>query len=129
PWTHQLAYGGFVGKNFGTIARSYAVANITAYSLTESPVGGFVGLNSGTIYESMSAGNVRGTDDLGGFVGSNDGAIRDSVSQVYVASSTNNDVGGFAGSQVSLGASIIRSMALGQVNSNDHAGGFIGNWF
>ncbi|MFO8109107.1 MAG: GLUG motif-containing protein, partial [Thermoplasmata archaeon] len=67
----EVAVGGLVGRNYGTVNNSYATGSVSGDRL----VGGLVGLNSeGTVQNSYATGSVtRKSDstsaDFGGFVG------------------------------------------------------------
>jgi hypothetical protein len=94
--------GGLVGRNEGTIERSWASGSVIAAAgmNDEEDAGGLVGYNTvtGTISDSYSLGEVNGTDWVGGLVGYNSGVIARSYS-VGIPNGV-SDVGGLVGETV-----------------------------
>ncbi len=71
--------GGLVGRNGGTITRSYTTGTVDKEILDIiSDIGGLVGHNRGTITNSYSNVEVNGNNNIGGFVGFNRGTILNS---------------------------------------------------
>jgi len=85
--------GGLVGKNEGTVERSYATGNVSG----TDDVGGLIGLNGGNVTESYATGDVSGNDDVGGLVGFNDGTVGESYATGSGSVSGTDDVGGLVG--------------------------------
>ena len=110
-----VGYGGFVGRNDGSIDSSTSSSNINVTTLfpnndptadpyaTSQGVGGFVGANRkpGRISNSSSTGSVTGvgvnTDGIGGFFGTSPGTISNSYSGSPVSGPPGNLVGAFGG--------------------------------
>jgi hypothetical protein len=124
---------GLVGRNFGSIARSYVTGFIQAsgprfWDAYPGRAGGLVGSNYGVITACYSAGVVDGGGTVGGLVGSNeyDREAPASISTSYSTSVVNGTatVGGLAGSN---GGSIISCYAYGAVSGNASVGGLVGS--
>lgn len=101
--------GGLVGKNNGTIASSYSLAQVNSYSTVEdkSSIGGFVGVNRGKISlsyvearpqttngsEIVTFSGINAVCIAGGFVCENSGTISNCYSNLTVTS--NSSTAGF----------------------------------
>lgn len=117
--TQQVAVGGLVGWNLGTIDNvsvSGQVANIHA-----AEIGGLVGENDGTITHSSSSATIvggHGTD--GGLVGTNTGQITQSFAtgSVQDANPDNSGGGALGGLVGDNQNSIQQSYATGPVSAN-----------
>ncbi|GEM_PF-1695030 len=112
--------GALVGNNLGTIANSYAAAEVSGGSQT----GGLVGYNleGGTIASSYSRGKVEGGAHVGGLAGDNRGIINNSYSTSEVEGEGNR--GGLVGYN---GGKINYSYSTGKVENTDtQAGGLVG---
>jgi hypothetical protein len=118
--------GGLVGRNSGTISKSYATGSITGTAGNQNgvngiAVGGVAGWNFGMITRSYSAASVTspGTGaDLGGLSGGNNGTISFSysmgpVSSVPVSSTEYFSLGGLVGRNET--GSITQSYATGSI--------------
>ena len=122
----STASGGFIGRSYADISKSYSTANVTGYVM----VGGFVGGNAGHISQSYATGNVvamidSGNAAAGGFVGSSgqDSMITSSYATGRVNSE--KEAGAFAGRLV-YNAEITNSYATGFAEGEDVTGGFVG---
>lgn len=124
--------GGLVGRNDGTVTRSFATGNV----IGKNNVGGFVGQNFWVIASSIATGNVTGSGSaVGGFVGFNNPGNITLVASITGSSATGNvtggiDVGGFAGrngTPTNGTGKLDGVTALGNVTSaNGQAGGLVG---
>jgi Bacterial Ig domain/Immunoglobulin I-set domain/The GLUG motif len=130
--------GGLVGRNSGTISKSYTTGSVTGTAgntngLNGIAVGGVAGWNFGTITQSYSAASVGspGTGaDLGGISGGNDGIISfsystGSVSSIPVSNTDNFSLGGLVGRNKT--GSITQSYATGSITGgpNSVLGGLV----
>jgi hypothetical protein len=130
--------GGLVGRNSGTISKSYTTGSVTGTAgntngLNGIAVGGVAGWNFGTITQSYSAASVGspGTGaDLGGISGGNDGTISlsystGSVSSIPVSNTDNFSLGGLVGRNKT--GSITQSYAMGSITGgpNSVLGGLV----
>lgn len=115
--------GGLVGKNGGSIMRSY----INGAVFGSGNIGGLVGCNNeGSIISSYSTGIVFGNTSIGGIVGNNRGSIMNSYSSVVVFGYY--EVGGIVGNNSEKG-NIINSYSTGKVSGILDVGGLVGwNW-
>lgn len=106
--------GGLVGRNYGTIAESYAAGSVTGHNY----VGGLAGTNvssesEGVISKCFATGEVTGDNDVGGLVGSlSSGSISDSYASAAVSGV--NYIGGLVGA--GYGDTIDNCFATGQVS-------------
>jgi hypothetical protein len=125
--------GGLVGRNYGTVFRSYATGTIRGSGASE---GGLVGYNyGGLIYQCFAKVHVKTVNDQngkgsgGGLVGWNAGRIVESyatgdVNNLYGNSS---DFGGLAGGSRGARAVISDSYSTGSVTTGSGvAGGLVG---
>jgi filamentous hemagglutinin family protein len=147
----QRYIGGLAGQNDGTIADSYSIAEVQAFSYA----GGLVGYNDGAISGSYSTGIVTTVYQFaGGIAGYNDigASISTSYSTAYVRASefagglaawntgaiadsyntgNTNGLNGSAGGVVGVNegpGSITRSYSAGSVTGTSNTGGLVG-WF
>ena len=106
----QMAVGGVVGKNIGTIKNISAYANVLVITTLEENatpnasgknIGGIVGLNNGTMTDIFSRCAVVGHTNVGGIAGCNTSSISSAVFESYEdgSSSVNGylNVGGVVG--------------------------------
>ncbi len=93
--TGNSTYGGFVGRNFGSINRSFSTGSVVKGAGTGDTAGGFAGRNEWSIDNSFSKCSVTGSSTVGGFVGENIGRINTSYSIGAVTASST--FGGFCG--------------------------------
>ncbi len=120
--TGDTIVGTIVGKNGGSISKSYA-ENIQIQSIDY--LGGLVGENSGFISESYAIGDLVGENALGGLVGHNkNGSIVNSFANVHVDG--NSQSGGLVG--LNDGGEITDSYSYGVVdNGISDIGGLVGS--
>ncbi len=135
---NNLAAGGLVGVNNGSIATSYATGSVNNSSGVATSTGGLVGLNVGSITGSNASGNVSVTDTgssvtpAGGLVGQNRGTISgSSASGAVVNYETNGAAGGLVGYNTSTGVITGGSFETGNVSdstngNSTHIGGLVG---
>ena len=121
--TGNIAVGGMVGMNYGTIANSYSTG---AVSGTGNGIGGLVGYNYGAISNSYSTNEVSGSgiSNLGGLVGYNGGGSSISNSYSTGAVSGTSTVGGLVG--YNSGGTISNSYSTGAVSGTSTVGGLVG---
>lgn len=121
--------GALAGQSAGTVANSYATANVRSTSYF---VGGLVGWNNGSIVDSHAGGGVLGIIHIGGLVGHNDtdARILRSYAEGNVVSDYGTDsthVGGLSGTNA---GTIEFSYATGNVSltvgHTTSAGGLVG---
>lgn len=88
-----MGVGGLVGRNEGTISRSYADRMVEGDNTT----GGLVGYNvgGGTVEDSFARGTVSGAKSVGGLVGSNEAVIRRTYAAAIVSGTS--QIGQLAG--------------------------------
>ncbi|MFZ7132602.1 MAG: S-layer homology domain-containing protein [Eubacteriales bacterium] len=73
--------GGFVGRNSGSISKSFSTGNATASTADQQTfAGGLVGYNDGGISNCYALGNVSGYSYVGGLIGSTSSNISNSYS-------------------------------------------------
>ena len=115
----RFSVGGLSGRNYGSIAQSYATGSVSG----NDSAGGLVGLNYGSITCSYATGSVGGYSYVGGLVGFNNNS---SISQSYATGSVsgNFSVGGLVGANI--GSSIAQSYATGYVRGGVNIGGLVG---
>ena len=106
-----MAVGGICGKNEMEIIRCINEGDVTG---TGYSVGGVAGYSSGSIQNSSSAGNVEGAKNIGGLVGANYGSV-DLCYSTGDVTGTDNNIGGFAGYNNSIGSEIHNSYSAGEV--------------
>jgi filamentous hemagglutinin family protein len=118
----EVAVGGLVGVNSGTITNSYATGNVSG-----DAVGGLVGLNAGSINNSYSTSSVTGSSVTGskygiggGLVGVNFGAVTNSYSTGNVSGDA---VGGLVG--VNIGGDHYGIGSNNNTISNSYATGSV----
>jgi filamentous hemagglutinin family protein len=94
----NVAFGGFVGSNFGFISYSYATGLVGVLGGPKH-AGGFAGINQqiGTIENSYSTGNVFGSSIVGGVAGTNLGLVSHSWALGDVTGTDTNANGGLGG--------------------------------
>lgn len=86
--------GGLSGVNEGTIARSYALSEVSSNGST---VGGLIGMSVGSITDSYSLAEITGgTDKVGGLVGELAGTLVNSYASGTINSLATN-IGGLVG--------------------------------
>ena len=133
------AIGGLVGRNEGTIQKSYATGNIDYNSGNgNNRVGGLVGSSiEGTIQNSYATGNVGGSGSgsggslnrVGGLVGRNEGTIQNSYAtgNINGGDETDSEFGGLVGRN---DITIQNSYATGNVGGSgsglNRVGGLVG---
>ncbi|MHB8370295.1 MAG: two-partner secretion domain-containing protein [Leptospirales bacterium] len=133
--------GGFIGV-LGTSGwvRNLDLINETLVGNSSNMVGGLVGVNNGTVENVTVTGSISSNYDgsniwLGGLVGANAGTVAGSTADVAmslsIASSQNDNVGGFVGQNQNNGSFaglITSSVAEGSVFvvNGQSAGGFDG---
>lgn len=111
--------GGLIGRNIGTLNRSYFVGTVSG----QYEVGGLVGAVGGSIYRCWFDGNVTGIDHVGGLIGEHSGSVSISVARGTV--SGNNYVGGIVG--YNDDGNISNSYSIASVSGNDYVGGLVGS--
>jgi hypothetical protein len=113
--------GALVGKNKGTVGKSYSTCNV----IGNLNVGGLVGKSDnteGAVTNSYATGNVTGANNVGGLVGWNrEGTISNSYAIGRVTGS--NNVGGLVGKNSDTTSN---SYATGRVTGSDNVGGLVG---
>ena len=117
--TGQMAVGGVVGQNMGTITGVYTSGSVIA---TDSGAGGIVGLNYGLLSNVHSSSAVSApVIYAGGIAGMSVGDI----SRAYATGPVSGGqyVGGLVGY---LGTSVTQSYATGAVSGTSDVGGLVG---
>jgi hypothetical protein len=123
--TGQGNVGTLMGKNEGTVSKSYATGRV----IGDTNVGGLVGLdfNGCTVTDSYATSNVTGVSNVGGLVGWNkNGAVSNSYATGRVVGTSN--VGGLVGKNSAPGniAATSNCYATGRVIGDDIVGGLVG---
>ena len=144
--TGDLAVGGLIGWNEGTVSNSYATGRVTggcstgglvgynvygtvsnSYSTADvagsTNVGGLIGvISDGTVSKSYATGNVSGDSGVGGLIGYNGGTVSNS----YTTGNVTGDlvVGGLIGGSW---GNVTCSYSAGNVTGNNLTGGLIGD--
>ncbi len=117
--------GGLVGRNTwgGMVSDSYATGDVSG---TGFNAGGLVGSNDwgGTVENSYATGTLTGVSGVGGLVGWNRGTVSNSYATGDV-SGTQWYVGGLVGSNME-DTVVSNSYATGDVSGGDRAGGLVG---
>lgn len=123
--------GGTVGGIVGYVANGGALENLTSYVTVSGTdtLGGIVGNaenQASTVSGCINYGNVTGTSWIvAGIAGSGGNIVTDCVNYGNITSSTNDCVGGIAGSTKNTGA-ITNCYNYGTVTARGKAGGIVG---
>ncbi|MDD3160003.1 MAG: hypothetical protein PHQ98_03480, partial [Candidatus ainarchaeum sp.] len=124
PWQD----GGFLGRNYGEVFRSYSKGRIIRFRDGDTSTGGFVGYNTGTINECYADVNITAQRRVGGFVAmSGSGQITNCFSKGNLYGLWKHDGGFFAHS---YGNTILtNNYSSGNVpNSGGGGQGGFGGW-
>ncbi len=116
--------GALVGLNYlGSVATSYAMANVTSLGAPDNGSGGLVGRNlGGTIVDSSFLGKMSGAGNAGGLTGYSSGTIINCYVSADIASTSN--VGALVGVNV---GTVLASYANGSVTGTSGSiGGLVG---
>jgi filamentous hemagglutinin family protein len=124
--------GALVGRNFGTVANSYATGTVSGGGAGRGGVGGLVGQNesTGTVTNSFASGAITlaaGGNYAGGLVALNFGTVSNSYATGEVSGNNSPNVGGLVGINFG-GGSISTSFATGVVTgASGSFGGLVGS--